>query len=182
MVAIPFDATALVREACGGVRSTLSRLVSALILFIALLAPQGALAASNKVRITALSDVAFGSIANLGADAVRSESVCLFSDTSTNGYSITATGTGPGGTFQLASGASALAYDVQWSSSAGQSSGVQLAPNVPLTGQVSSATQQTCNTGGTSSASLVLILRSSSLSSATAGSYSGTLTLIVGAE
>jgi len=147
-----------------------------------LLIPAAAMAASNKVRITNLTDVAFGSLANLSVDAVRSQSVCLYADTNTNGYSITATGTGPSGAFQLTSGAAAMDYEVQWSSSAGQSGGASLAPNMPLTGQVSPATHQTCANGPATSASLILLLRSSALSSARAGTYNGTLTLIVGPE
>ena len=139
-------------------------------------------AASNKVRISGLGDVAFGTIANLGLDAVQSQSVCVYADTATNGYNVTASGSGSGGAFQLASGLARLAYEVQWSSSAGQSSGVQLSPNTPLPGQTSSATQQTCNNGAATTASLILVLRSAALSSASAGSYSGTLTLVVGAE
>ena len=95
---------------------------------------------------------------------------------------VTATGTGPAGAFQLASGLGSLPFEVQWSSVSGQTSGATLSPNVPLTGQVSSATQQTCNSGPASSASLVLVLRSAALSSATAGTYNGTLTLVVGPE
>jgi hypothetical protein len=147
-----------------------------------LLFPAQANGASNKVRITNLADVAFGSLANLSIDAVRSQSVCLFADTNTNGYTITASGTGPSGSFQLTSGLTALAYEVQWNSSTGQSSGVQLTPNVPLAGQISGATHQTCGNGPATSASLVLVLRSTALSSARAGTYSGTLTIIVGPE
>jgi hypothetical protein len=139
-------------------------------------------AASNKVRITALSDVAFGTIANLGADARRSQSLCLYADTATNGYTVTAMGSGSGGAFDLSSGAQSLPFDVAWNSAAGQSSGLQLTPNVPLTGQVSTAAKQTCSSGPATTASLVVILRSAALSSAMAGTYSGTLTLIVGAE
>lgn len=138
--------------------------------------------AAGKVRITNLSDVGFGTIANLGQDAIQSQSLCLYSNSPTSGYNITGTGTGPGGNFELSSGSGSLAYDVEWSSSAGQSSGAQLTPNVPLTGQVSTAAQQTCNSGPATSASLIIILRSAALSSATAGSYIGTLTLLVGAE
>jgi hypothetical protein len=150
----------------------------ALLLFMAVPAE----AASNKVRITSLSDIAFGTVANLGVDAVRSENVCLYSETTTSGYNITAAGTGPGGAFQLSSPSGAMSFDVQWNSSSGQSSGAQLTPNVPLTGQVSAATQQTCNTGPATSASLIILLRSAALSSARAGSYNGTLTLVVGPE
>jgi hypothetical protein len=141
-----------------------------------------ALAASNKVRISDLSDVNFGVIANLGVDAIRSQSVCLYADTNSNGYNVTASGTGPGAAFVLSSGPNTISYEVQWSNSSGQSSGTQLASNVPLTGQVSGATHQTCGNGPATSASLIILLRSNVLSSATAGAYNGTLTLVVGAE
>jgi hypothetical protein len=141
-----------------------------------------ALAASNKVRITDLSDVNFGVIGNLGVDAIRSQSVCLFADTNSNGYNVTASGTGPGGAFVLSSGPRTMSYEVQWSNSSGQGSGTQLASNVPLTGQVSGATHQTCSNGPATTASLIILLRSNVLSSATAGAYNGTLTLVVGVE
>ena len=147
-----------------------------------LLVGQPAEAASNKVRITSLSDVAFGTIANLAVDGVRSQDLCLFADTVTNGYNITATGTGPGGAFQLSAGLASMAYEVQWSSTSGQSAGTQLSPNVPLTGQASTATHQVCANGPATSASLIIVLRASALSSARAGAYSGNLTLVVGAE
>jgi hypothetical protein len=160
----------------------LPRLIFPSFLMLSLGLATSAHAASNKVRVTNLNDVAFGSLANLSFDAVRSQSVCLYSDTNTSGYTIAATGTGPAGTFELASGSAALPYEVRWSSTSGQTTGVQLTPNVPLTGQTSAAIHQTCNTGPATSASLVLVLRSSALSSASAGTYSGTLTLIVGPE
>jgi hypothetical protein len=148
-----------------------------------LLPASPALAAANdKVRITGLSDVAFGTIANFGVDAVRSESVCLYSNSVANGYNVTAIGTGPGGAFQASSGTLALPFEVQWSSSAGQSSGAGLSPNIPPTGQISTATQQTCNSGPATSASLIVILRSTALSSATAGTYNGSVTLLIGPE
>lgn len=139
-------------------------------------------AASNKVRIGNLTDVSFGTIANLNVDAIASQSVCLFSGSATNGYNVTALGTGPAGAFTLSSGTASLPYDVQWSSSAAQTEGTQLTANVPLTGQVSAATHQTCNNGPATSASLIVVLRSAALSSAVAGTYSGTLTLLVGPE
>lgn len=164
--------------ACG--RSTAAALLAVAATLLLSAGPAGA--ASNKVRITNLGDVAFGTLANLGVDAVRSENVCLYADTNTNGYNLTATGTGPGGAFELTSGAGSMNYEVQWSSSSGQSSGAQLTANVPLTGQTSTGTHQTCSNGPATTASLIVVLRSSALSSATAGDYNGTLTLLVGAE
>lgn len=149
---------------------------------LVLLCAVPASAASNKVRITNLSDVAFGTVANLASDAVQSQSLCLYADTATNGYNVRASGSGSGGAFTLSSGNDSLPFEVQWSSSGGQSSGTQLTANVALSGQVSAAVQQTCNSGPASSASLIVVLRSAALSSAAAGSYSGSLTLLIGAE
>lgn len=148
----------------------------------AFLAPAPLAAQSNNVRITQLSDVAFGSIANLGVDSTRAQNVCVFAHTAIGGYRVTATGSAPGGAFALSSGSNALAYEVQWSSSSGQSSGAMLSPNVTLSGQVSAATHQACNNGPATTASLILVLRSTALSGAMAGSYSGTLTLLIGPE
>jgi hypothetical protein len=148
--------------------------------WFALVSP--ASAASNKVRISGLADVAFGTIANITVDAIRSQNVCVYSGSATSGYNVTASGTGPGGNFVLSSGSLSLPFEVQWSGTSAQTSGSQLNPNVPLTGQISSATQQSCKSGPATSASLIVILRSTALSSTTAGIYNGTLTLVVGPE
>ena len=147
---------------------------------MALAVPQASPA--QNVRITKLSDVTFGSISNLAVDASAAQNICVFSNASGRRYRVTATGSAPGGQFALASGSSLLDYDVQWNAASGQSSGIPLSPSVTQTGLVSAATQQTCNSGPATSASLILLLRSTALSSATAGSYSGTLTLIIGAD
>ena len=156
------------------------RLVPAASLLLAAASP--AIAASNNVRITGLTDVAFGLLTNLSSDAVSSQSVCVYANTATNGYNVRASGSGPAGAFSLASAASNLPFEVQWNSSSGQSSGTQLTANVALSGQASTATQQSCNSGPAASASLIVILRTAALSSATAGSYNGSLTLVIGPE
>lgn len=138
-------------------------------------------AAADKVRLTGLSDLAFGPIADLTTDAVLSENVCIYSSSATSGYHVTASGPA-GGAFTLTSPSGTLAFDVAWSSASGQSSGALLTPNVPLTGQITTAKQQTCNSGPATTASLIVILRAAALSSAKAGNYTGILTLVVGAE
>ncbi|WP_294120403.1 hypothetical protein [Sphingomonas sp.] len=146
----------------------------------ALSSPQPA--AAQKARITNLSDVNFGLIANLQTDARRSQNVCVFSQSTGSLYSITATGSGSGSSFALTDGTNSLAYEVEWSDQSGQTSGTSLVPAVAATGRVSAATQQTCSNGPATSASLIVILRSSSLTQARAGNYSGSLTLVVAAE
>lgn len=139
-------------------------------------------APAQKVRIGDLSDVNFGLISNLQADARQSQNICVFSQSSGNRYSITATGSGTGSSFTLSNGASSLPYEVEWSDQSGQTSGTSLAPAVAATGRVSAATHQTCNSGPTASASLTIVLRATALSQAREGNYSGSLTLLVAAE
>jgi len=191
VLAVKAFATAVLKDSgIGSRRSALSRrvapglarLLAGALLVVGLLGETPSNAASNKVRITNLSDVGFGTIANLNVDAVQSHSVCVYADTNTSGYNVTGIGAGPGGAFQLSSGAASMSFDVLWSSSPGQNSGTQLTPNVPLTGQVSSGTHQTCSNGPATTASLVVVLRSIALSSAAAGTYNGTLTLVIGPE
>jgi hypothetical protein len=143
---------------------------------------QSAPASAQKVRITNLSDVDFGTITNLQADSRRAQNICLYSNGTAGGYSVLASGSGSGSAFSLANGPSLLGYEVEWSGQSGQSSGTALSPNIPLTGQTSSATHQFCNSGPSASASLVVVLRGSQLSRARQGNYSGTLTLLIAAE
>lgn len=144
------------------------------------LAPQAATA--QKVRITNLSDVDFGLIANPQVEARRSQNICLYSNSSGGAYSVSASGSGTGSSFALSNGADSLPYEVEWSETSGQGSGVPLAPAVPLTGQRSAATQQFCNSGPATTASMTIVLRAAELSRAREGSYSGTLTLLIAAE
>ena len=154
--------------------------VSFALLAAAMALPQPA--SAQKVRVTDLSDVNFGLLSNLQADARRSQNVCLFSNSTGGRYSITASGSGSGSSFALSDGAHTLPYEVEWSDQSGQSSGASLAPTVTSTGRVSAATQQTCNSGPATSASLIVVLRASSLTQAREGNYSGSLTLLVAAE
>ena len=165
------------------VRGRAWRCVAASVLTVAAIATPAELAAqSQNVRVTKLTDVTFGGLTNLGVDASSRQDICVYANTAGNRYRVTATGSGPAGSFALSAGANLLAYEVQWNASPGQSSGLQLAANSAQTGLTSTATQQTCNSGPSSSASLILLLRSTDLSSAMAGSYSGTLTLMIGAD
>ena len=180
LTAVRFEAARRFRAPSTGRRW--GRLAVGAAALAALVAPAALQAQSNRVRITKLSDVNFGTLGNLGVDAVMAQNICVFSNTTGRRYRVQATGSAPGGAFALSSGASLLSYEVQWAASSGQSSGTQLTSGVARTGLVSNATQQACNSGPATSASLIVLLRSDSLSSARAGSYSGTLTLVIGAD
>ena len=136
------------------------------------------------VQITGLQDAAFTGLNPL-VDATRTQSVCVFSDTLLRGYNVTARGSGAGSAFTLSAGGSIppLPYTVQWSATAGSSSGTALTAGAPLSGQNSVAITRTCSLGATASASLIVILRTADLQVALSGvSYAGTLSLTIAPE
>jgi hypothetical protein len=137
----------------------------------------------GRVRISGLSDVTFSN-ADPTVAASNAQNVCVWSNTSTRGYNITATGSGAANAFTLASGAlPAVPYTVQWASSSGQTSGTSLTTGTALVGQTSTATNSDCSAGPAASASLVVGVSSATLQSMTAGvTYNGTLTLVVAPE
>lgn len=145
-----------------------------------LLAPVAA-AAQERARVTGLSDVDFGIVTSL-TDTARSQSVCAFTSSSIEQYSVTASGDGPGGSFVLAAGPFELAYDVLWSDATGVTGGSLLAPNAATPGFVSTVKQHRCNSGPPTSASLTIRLRGQVLQNARAGSYAGVLSITLAPE
>ncbi|GAA4747488.1 hypothetical protein GCM10023264_11520 [Sphingomonas daechungensis] len=136
----------------------------------------------NRVRISGLSDVAFTN-ADPSLNASNAQNVCVWSNTSTKGYRVTATGSGAANAFTLANASLTVPYTVEWSASSGQTSGTALAVGTPLTGQTSLATNSNCASGPSSSASLIVKIAATDLQTMTAATnYTGTLTLLVAPE
>jgi hypothetical protein len=134
--------------------------------------------AASRASVTGLSNVNFGVI-GVFSDQTISQNICVYAQNATGGYSVTASGDGASGSFALSSGGSSLAYEVLWSSVAGQVGGTQLSAGVTSPGFVSNAAQKTCNSGPASSASVTLAIRASALNGARAGTYSGTLQITI---
>ena len=139
-------------------------------------AEHGAFAQATRARITDLSDLTFGQLSGVG-DASLAESVCAYS---TNGsYLVTASGSGSGGAFTLASAVGTLPFEVMWAASPGQSTGTALVAGVASQVFSTNATQHACNSGPPTSASLIVVIRVSTVAAAQAGSYQGTLTITI---
>ena len=138
---------------------------------------------AGRVRISGLTDVTFTGV-DPSVAAIDAQDVCVRSNTSTRGYSVTATGSGASSAFTLSSGALPdVPYTVEWAPTSGQSTGTALTAGTALTGQTSTAINSDCSAGPSSSASLVVALGSPTLQSMTAGvTYNGTLTLVVAPE
>jgi hypothetical protein len=134
---------------------------------------------ANRAQITGLTDVAFTNI-DPSTTATAAQSNCVWSNTATKGYSITATGSGTSGAFTLANGALSVPYSVQWSASSGQSSGTALSAGSALAGLTSTAVNPTCSTSPTTTSSLIVSIAAPNLQNMqSATSYTGSLTLLV---
>lgn len=137
--------------------------------------------AQLQSRITGLADVNYGTI-NAFVDQTNSQNVCVYSAFNfffqfTRPYSVLATGSGAGGAFTLASGPRTLPYEVRWADAANQSTGTQLTAGVTAAGFGNASNNQTCN--GTENASLIVTITGTSLATASAGSYSGVLSITI---
>src|SRR5438270_3794027 len=68
----------------------------------------------NRVQLSGLTDVSL-----LNQDpataAVNAQNVCVWSNTSTQGYNVTATGSGTSSAFTLSNGSVIAPYSVEWS-------------------------------------------------------------------
>jgi hypothetical protein len=136
----------------------------------------------NRVQLTGLNDVSFTNQDPTIA-AAKAQNVCVWSNTSTRGYNVTATGSGASNAFTLAAASLTVPYSVEWAGSSGQSSGTALASGTALTGLTSTGTNPTCSAGPSSTASLIVKIGTADLQSMQAAtSYTGTLTLVVAPE
>lgn len=136
----------------------------------------------NRIQLTGLNDIALTN-QDPSVAAANAQSVCVWSNTSTKGYYVTASGSGTASAFTLANGASTVPYSVEWAGSSGQSSGTTLVASTALHGLTSTATNPTCASGPTSSASLIVRISTANLQAMQASTtYTGTLTLVVAPE
>lgn len=136
-----------------------------------------------RVKISGLTDVDLTNV-DPTVDAAVAQNICVWSNTATSGYQVTASGSGTGNAFTLANGAlPVVPYTVEWADSSGQTGGTALATASALTGQTSSATNSNCASGPASSASLIVKIGAVNLQAMPAATtFTGTLTLVVAPE
>lgn len=140
-------------------RGVSSGVLTSLALILALAAPahaasQGSLGATStgsvtitvsvapRVSISGLADMSFN-IQDPSEVASGTQDICIWSNTASKSYTITASGSGPGGAFVLLSGAQAVPYKVSWFSTVegGQSA---LSSDLASAKLTSAATHQSC--------------------------------------
>ncbi len=133
---------------------------------------------AGTALINNLSDMTFTSLNPVAALSSK-ENVCVFSNSLLGGtYSITATGSGAANAFTVSNGTFTVAYTVNWANTANASSGTLLTAGVPLGGLTTGLLSSLCTLGITNS-TLFVSFSSTNLQNARAGSYTGTLTLLI---
>ncbi|MFN7024894.1 MAG: hypothetical protein ACK4QP_10300 [Pseudorhizobium sp.] len=133
----------------------------------------------SRVRISGLTDIDFTN-QDPATAASSAQNVCVWSNTATKAYTITATGSGAGSAFTLSNGSAAVSYEVQWAGISGAMAGTTLTAGSASSSFSSTATNQNCASGPSASASLIVGLGTGALSAMNAGAnYTGTLTLLV---
>ncbi len=128
----------------------------------------------ETVVINKLDDLNFGSWSGTG-NITRVSRHCVASTASGNLFSITLTGNGPGGSFTLASGPGSLPYRVWYRDRPGQA-WQEASPGVTIFNLVGRNNPNNCR--GQRQRVRVRFM-ANDLAAATAGTYSGTLTLLV---
>jgi hypothetical protein len=139
---------------------------------------------AGLVRISGLRDVDFTNH-DPTAPATDAQNVCVFSNTDTRGYNITATGDGTGNAFTLSDGplGDVVPYTVEWAGSSGQTTGTALTSGTALTGLTSTAAAVGCAIAPPSSASLIVSITAADLQTMPGGAaFTGVLTLVVAPE
>jgi hypothetical protein len=156
---------------------------AAIVAALAILAAPTGARAQLQSRVTGLSDVNYGTI-NSFVDQTNSQNVCVHSmfyffgfPIAVRPYSVIATGNGAGGAFTLASGPRTLPYEVRWADAANQTTGTQLTSGVTASGFANASNSQTC--AGGENASLIVTITGTSLQTASAGSYTGVLSITI---
>lgn len=133
----------------------------------------------NNVQISKLTDITIAPT-DLTAAVTSAQNVCVWSNTSTKGYTIKASGSGGSSAFTLANSALTVPYSVEWSATSGQTSGTSLTAATASSTLVSTATNPTCSAGAATTASLIVKMTASDLQTMVgSASYTGTLTLLV---
>jgi hypothetical protein len=131
-------------------------------------------AATQTVKITEMTDISLGTYSGIG-DLQNEDTICIY-NLGNSAYRVRASGTGPGGAYQMTGpGGATLPFEVEFRSGAG--SFVALTHN-SFTGFTGADTSSN-SCGGTPNATLRVIAREANLLSVVNGSYSGTLTILL---
>lgn len=134
------------------------------------------LAVNDEVRISNLADINLGVFG--GADAVGTTDACVYRN-GTGAYRITATGSGAASAFSLTDGTNSVGYSVEFDDGTGA---VAMGASTPMIGRTGAdPASATCATTGNNAVVTTTVVATDA-AALPAGTYTGTLTLLVAPE
>lgn len=132
-----------------------------------------------RTNVSGLIDIAFTDQDHASRHP-GDQSLCMWSNTLSRTSTITASGSGAGGSFLLTNGYESIAYSVSWEAPRGQDGRSILLAGVGSPAFITSATQGDCNSNAGQSASLRVQIESGHPQRMEAAvDYTGVLTLMV---
>ena len=126
------------------------------------------------VQITKMTDFAFGTWSGSG-QLQSSDTICVYDSQANANYGITATGSGAASAFTVTDGTVTVAYTAEWQGSIGAMTA--LTTGVKSLFSAANSVSTTC-AGGTN-ATLRITVSQADLLAAEAGSYTGTVTILL---
>jgi len=127
---------------------------------------------AEQVQISNMNDISFGSWSG-SLSMEQTDAVCIYNDSANTNYKISATS--PGGVFRMTNGGNNLNFEVRFQGSSGGF--VQLTHGSPSNFTAANISSSNCS-GGTN-ATLKVTVTESDLAAAKAGTYSGSLSLLL---
>lgn len=138
---------------------------------------------ATQARISDISDMTLNNWSIGDGNVVLFSNVCIY--TSTGNYRVTATGSGIGGLFTIASNSHLLPYSVLWNAGGPGSldnTGIELLPTIQSTGfTTGNSASATCGGSSGNNARVIVGITETAMNLAASSStpYTGTLTLLV---
>lgn len=140
------------------------------------------------IQISNLTDIVINYVVGVSSgNATGFSPACVYSNSTTKNYSIKATSTNAsGGNMRVSTGGgspSYINYTAQWFTNPNATGGTPVSLTngtaVNISGATANNTSPNCSNGASNNASVLITFLSADLSSATQGSYTDTLTLLV---
>ena len=132
----------------------------------------------DLVRVNNLDDIDLGTFAGGAGDLTGSDSFCVYRN-GLDGFNITMTGDGAASAFELTDGTNTLPYAVEFVNGSAQA----ITTGSTLTGQTGAFTaNDTCDNGTSNNVAVNITVANGDLATVPAGSYAGTLTMVVAPE
>jgi hypothetical protein len=134
-----------------------------------------------RILISSIQDLTPPDFTGSG-DRVDNDDICVYTNSQSGAYRITATGDGSGGAFAVRDPQTGnLPYSLYWNDTSGTTGGVALQPGVALVNQTGADTSsQTCSGSGNSN--IRVVFQAATLLANQPGTYSGNVALLVEPE